>query len=713
MNEVSVQTVEIVLDTLRHRAIDAEALWAGLPMARRRDWEVWVEMMARLEAKVGPAALEELFVASGGRRMGHRFVQLANAFLSARDVFSLFARWGLRRSLLVCSGRFAWEGERRARLTIEIDPQRPGSLPTLRFIGGMLRHMSGLQGLPPTIVRIAPDLTPHRAVYELELPVERSLLARARRAGRVIGGVSAALDELEQQATEIASKNAALERQIEAAREHEAWLALALDAGRVGIWRWDPTKRRVLVSPRLAELLALTGPHEVHTDVWRSLIHPDDRERVATTIGDAVGRDEPFELEYRVLQPVGEPIWLRVAGQLVGGASDRHVFGTAVDVTEKRQLDEQLRLADRLIAAGTLAAGVAHEINNPLTYVLGNVELAQRRLREHPAAEVILKDSLAQMREGLERIRDVVADLRSFARPEENVIARLDLAAVCTAAIRLVSSVVRHRAAIITEHSPDTPAVIANESRLGQVIINLIVNASHAMPERAPAAQSTITVRTRRLPSGDAAIEVEDTGTGIAPDVVPRLFDPFFTTKQSGVGTGLGLSVCQSIVASLRGRIEVDTALGRGTTFTVVLPAAPPPLVVPASPRREPSEISGLRILVIDDEPMVRRTLMRMLASHGCEVTEAPGGVVGLELASTGSFDTVLCDLMMPDLDGAMLYDELARRRPPLAAKMVFISGGAVTERTRAFVERPEITLIPKPFALDDLLGALAEAARR
>ena len=699
MNEVHGQTVDLLLDTLRYRGIVV-----ALPTpSAKLDWEAWVELLARIEAQIGPARMERVFVPGAGLRTGHRFVQLANGVLSARDLHKVFIRWALTRAISTCSGTIAWRSERRMQMVLTID-HRLGSAPTLRFLSHAIRTMTGLLGLPDATLRIV-TLDDHRAELDIELPTERSVLGRLRRLGRLVGGVGAALDELGHQASEIATQNAVLARQLEAAREHDTWLALALDAGRVGTWRWTPANQQVVISPKLAELLDLGDARVITTVVWGDTIHPDDRLRVRTTVTEAVRTRESFELEYRANHR-----WLRVAGRLVG-TREPQMFGTAVDVTEQRQLDAQLRHADRMISAGTLAAGVAHEINNPLTYVLGNVELAQRRLREHPVAGALLKESFAQMLDGLERIRDVVADLRSFARPEEDAAGRLELSRVCDAAIRLVSSVVRHRAEITTDYGSEVPQVIANESRLGQVIINLMVNASHAMPERATTA-SRITIRTRRLPGGEAGIDVEDNGTGIDPDVLPRLFDPFFTTKQAGLGTGLGLSVCQSIVTSLGGRISVETALGRGTTFTIALPAAPPALAIVPSVPPPRASITGLRILVIDDEPMVLRTLARMLGHHGCAVTEAEGGIVGLALATSGTFDTVLCDLMMPDLDGAALHDELARIRPDLASRMVFISGGAVTPRTRAFVERPEITLLPKPFVVDALLGALANRAR-
>ena len=688
MNEVSAQTAALLLDALVHRGVDAGALWAGLPVtlpqlvARRGriDWDTWVEMMARAEQACGIDHTEQLFVAGAGARTGHPFVQLANAFLSVHDLFALFARWGVSRHLMVLTARFEPRDPDAAMFTVTIDPTRAGSGPTLRFIVGILRNLPGLQGLPPAEVRIERGATPHHARYALVLPPDRSRLARARRVLRVLrlaGGTAAALDELEQQATEIAAKNAALAQQLveteqaaAALREREAWLEAALDAGRVGIWHWDPSTGRVRLSMGLGQMFGLPGRDEIAIEAWTERIHPDDREAITRVVREAVERGEPFEAEYRIFRPSGEIAWVQVKGQVATDRAtrQRQVFGTVLDQTEKKLVDAKLRSADRLIAAGTLAAGVAHEINNPLTYVLGNVELIGRRLRDMPAVEPLVRDSLAQMIDGLERIRDVVADLRAFSRPEEDVVARIALRTVCDAAIRIVSSLVRHRASVTTAYADDTPAVIANESRLGQVLINLIVNASHAMPDR-PATDNQIVVRTRRLPTGEAAIEVEDNGTGISPDVLPRLFDPFFTTKAVGEGTGLGLAVCQSIVEPLHGRIDVDTTPGAGTRFSVVLPAAAPE-VEPTEPAPPvPAHAAGRRVLVIDDEPLLRRVLASMLSREGYEVVEAASGRAGVALASSGApFDAVLCDL-----DDA----RSRRRRCPRGARAPVSRGGA------------------------------------
>jgi len=684
---------------------------------RRIDWELWVEMMARVAAHY-PGQVEHLFVSGAGARTRHTFVRIANAFLAVDDVYRLFARWGLRRTLMVMTATFTSRGTTAAEFTIDIDRGRVGSRPTLQFIAGVLRHLPGLQGLPDTLVTIGPDLTSHHATYRLTLPEDGRRLARARRLLRTVGGAAAALDELAQQATEIAAQNQALTQQLAeteqaaaAAQIREAWLALALEAGQVGTWRYRVDARVVWVSDALGRTLGLAGDVEHPADQWAARILPEDRPHVAAVLDRALRDGEPFATEYRLVRPTGELAWLAVNGRLVRETpgAGAQVLGTAVDVTAQRLLDSRLRSADRLIAAGTLAAGVAHEINNPLTYVLGNIDLLRMRQRDL-APDVSL--ALAQMRDGIERIRDVVADLRAFARPDERLVSRLDLRAVCEAALRITASLVRHRATLSTAFAADTPAVIANESRLGQVVINLVVNASHAMPDR-PATANQIQVRTSRRPDGAAAIEVEDNGSGIPADVLPRLFDPFFTTKAPGEGTGLGLSVCHSIVAALHGRIEVDTALGRGTTFRVIVPAAPPltpspdaalPAPAPAPRRR--------RVLVIDDEAVVRQMVAAMLAALDCDVTEAEGGRAGLALAAgPTAFDAIICDLVMPDVDGVALHAALAQAHPARLPRIVFITGGAVSPQTSAFLERADVAVLAKPFGLDALQAAVARAA--
>jgi signal transduction histidine kinase len=235
----------------------------------------------------------------------------------------------------------------------------------------------------------------------------------------------------------------------------------------------------------------------------------------------------------------------------------------------------KLLVSDRMASLGTLAAGIAHEINNPLAYVAGNLEAMAESLsfakRSEGAADCDeLSAVVNDARDGAERVRKIVLGLRSFSRSEREQRVPLALADVLESAIRLTGNELRHRAQLVRELGP-VPLVVADDGRLTQVFINLLVNAAHAIPE-GHSDDNRITVRTRTDPRGRAVIEVEDTGKGMPPEVQARVFDPFFTTKDVGEGTGLGLSICHGIISGLGGQISIDSAPGHGTIVRVVLP---------------------------------------------------------------------------------------------------------------------------------------------
>lgn len=242
------------------------------------------------------------------------------------------------------------------------------------------------------------------------------------------------------------------------------------------------------------------------------------------------------------------------------------------DVTERQQLRARLALADRLAAIGTIAAGVVHEINNPLTFVAANashvLDILERDVMLDP---VLGREALRDVMEGVERIRTIVQDVRTFARADGERLTNVDVNRVLASSLRIAGAHMRRRAVAVLEPGIVRP-VRATESRLGQVFLNLIVNAAQAMPDR-DAALNTITLRSSTR-GDEVVVQVIDAGTGIAPEHLPLLFTPFFTTKSIETGTGLGLVLCRDIVTSFGGRIEVESAIDRGTTFSVVLPAA-------------------------------------------------------------------------------------------------------------------------------------------
>ncbi len=392
---------------------------------------------------------------------------------------------------------------------------------------------------------------------------------------------------------------------------------------------------------------------------------------------------------------------------------ERAFFTLLEDITEQRQLQASLQQADRLASVGSMAAGVAHEINNPLAYVITNLELMQEELiADQPVdgARLVarMRRILADAIDGSQRVRRIVGDLKRFARTDEDEPDRpLDVHAVLDVAIDIARNEIRHRATLVREFS-DVPAVRGLEGRLAQVFVNLLVNAAHAVPE-GDLAEHRIILRTRVAEDGQVEIEIEDTGAGIPSEILDRIFDPFFTTKPQGMGTGLGLSICHGIVSQMNGEIHVDSRVGEGTRFVVRLPADPSSAVV--ARRRGwsgPTQLADkrMRILVVDDEPLVCEGIKRALAAH--DVTIAPSGRDAIRLCERGEFELVLCDVMMPDVSGMEVFGKIRNTRPGFEGRFVFMTGGAFTPTARAFLESVDNEQIIKPFSLRELRSLVA-----
>jgi PAS domain S-box-containing protein len=390
-------------------------------------------------------------------------------------------------------------------------------------------------------------------------------------------------------------------------------------------------------------------------------------------------------------------------------ADGRLTGGSAIirDVTEPNRLRARVAISDRMASLGTLAAGVAHEINNPLSVVVANVELARM---EPGAATGELGEMLADAAEAAERVKNIVRDLKLFSRADDERRGRCDVRRVLDSTLRMVRNETRHRAQVVRTFA-EVPDVLANESRLGQVFLNLLVNAAHAIPE-GHVDQNQIRVSTGMV-DGVVTVEITDTGIGIGSDELSRIFEPFFTTKEPGIGTGLGLSICHGIVASLGGDIQVTSVLGDGTTFRVRLPVATAAAIDRASiGARAIAPGPRARVLVIDDDESVLRAAVRVLAgAHEVEVTSDPRGAVE-RLVSGRAFDVVLCDVMMPKLTGMDVYEAVLARAPAVAGRFVFLTGGAFTPRAREFLEKVSNPKLEKPVARAELLAAVSSMAR-
>jgi len=376
------------------------------------------------------------------------------------------------------------------------------------------------------------------------------------------------------------------------------------------------------------------------------------------------------------------------------------------DVTDERRLDARRAVvAERMASVGQLVASVGHEINNPLAYVSGNVDLVLDSLRGKldgvPKEELI--ECLSDAAVGIERIRVIVRDLRVLSRVEEEAREPIDVHATIEMALSMAKNQIMHHAVIARELAP-VPRVMANQGRLVQVLLNLLVNAAQAMPD-GRATKNTITVRTS-LDASEVRIDVEDTGAGIEPEHLERIFDPFFTTKPVGAGTGLGLSICRKIVDQLDGRLRVQSVVGKGTTFTIELPVCEEKAPEPVAPTAAEVASPRRHILIVDDDPRVRRWMDRALRGHTVSVV----GSVREAMAwlARNQPDAIVCDVMMPDQSGADMHDLLAKEHPALVARTIYVSGGAFTPALADFFERIPNLRLKKPVRALDLKHAIS-----
>jgi PAS domain S-box-containing protein len=386
-------------------------------------------------------------------------------------------------------------------------------------------------------------------------------------------------------------------------------------------------------------------------------------------------------------------------GVVIGGV------GIAEDVTERRALEARLSAADRLATVGTLAAGIAHEINNPLAYVMLNLGLLERDPELAPSS----RTALERAREGAERVRLIIRDLRIFSRVEDDRRVSIDVREAIDSALNLARGEIAARARLVRE-TPPVPRVLGDEARLSQVMLNLIMNAAQAIPAGDPH-HHTITVRTAQRDSW-IEVAISDTGEGIPRDQLAHIFEPFWTTKPVGVGTGLGLSIVHGIVEALCGRIEVESEPGTGSTFRVLLPVGPEPAPERVAPPREATaQAAPASILIIDDERHFAQALRAALQRrHRVDIeTSGRAGLARL-LRDGASYDLVVCDLMMPDVSGTTILEAVRDAAPELLGRIVIVTGGAYSEEVRGLLEQLSVRVLEKPFEMAELEALIAHA---
>jgi PAS domain S-box-containing protein len=543
--------------------------------------------------------------------------------------------------------------------------------------------------------------------------VERDEHGRAVR----LAGTHADVTGRREVAERLREAHAANERLIAELQATEERLRLALASGTHAEWDWDVAHDRFSVGRSWSEMLGVDRD-QVSADLagWRSVVHPEDLPQAWNALHDCVeGRTSSYEGHYRVRHARDGWRWIRSRARAISRGPDGRalrITGTRTDVTEVTNLQERLLAATRLASVGTLAAGVAHEINNPLAWVTANLSFVIEEMKDSGEScdRSEVREALAEAKEGAARIAAIVKSMRSLGRPEQSEEpSDVNVRAELLSAVQMVRNQIVQRAALEVRVPEELPVVRARTNELGRVFLNFLVNAAQAIPE-GRADRHRITVLARL--SGDSiVVEIADTGVGMTKEVRERIFDAFFTTKPVGVGTGLGLSIARSIVEGAGGKIEIDSELGRGSTFRVLLPTAGGlmasttvrhvPVAVPAcaSPRRD--------VLVIDDEPLVRRALERTL-SRSHDVTAVGSAREALQCIDAGRrFDAVLCDLMMPDIDGTEFYGALTSRNPLWRSRVVFLTGGVFGERVAQFLAENPVSTLPKPIEPAALLATI------
>ncbi len=484
------------------------------------------------------------------------------------------------------------------------------------------------------------------------------------------------------------------------------------------LYEWDPSINRLSWGGNSESILGYSEPElPVNLVEWTDLIHPDDRGAFGNEIARCGASKSPFRLEYRVRRKDGAYTTVYDQGHFVpdpNGKLTERVVGFVADVTDRKRLEEQYRQAQKMEAVGQLAGGVAHDFNNLLTVINGYSDIILTMLHAHDPARPMVE---AVKRSG-DRAADLTRQLLAFGRQQVLQPQVLDLNAVVSDTAQMLRRLIGEDVELVTRPGAPLLLVRADPGQVNQVLMNLAVNARDAMPTG-----GTLTIETRNevLGAGTAPdgaevrpgpyvrLSVTDTGTGMSEDVRRHIFEPFFTTKEQGKGTGLGLATVYGIVKQSGGHIELETALGRGTTFRVYLPG-----LGGTTADQKPGESSAPKgaevVLLVEDEPGVRALAELALRKQGYTVLSAASAEEAKALVTgcARPVDLLVTDVVMPGAGGRVLAEWLLATRP--SVKVLYMSGYTDDAVVRHGVEAARVNFIQKPFTPNSLARKVREA---
>lgn len=488
----------------------------------------------------------------------------------------------------------------------------------------------------------------------------------------------------------------------------------------VGMALLDRTLCFRRVNPALARIFALS-PAELLGRRYAEFLHPDDQAASENRLHQLHPQAMvETEVQRRMVDAAGRTLHVRMGASRITTLGQDLYFGVFVDVTAQREaeterahLQEQVVHAERLRTLSQITGGIAHEVNNPAAIAAGGVELARRHIsgitnglrlgdltmvRRHLER---LEASLQFCEDGTARLANVARKLSSFSVLRGGAVEPVDVNSLARHAIELLRNDLRHRAELRVDLQP-LPVLYAHAERLAQVLTNLLVNAAQAIA--GPPANHVITLSTRSIAEGIEVV-VADTGAGMSPATLERIFEPFYTTRRREEGGGLGLAVVVDVVRQHRGRIDVESKRGEGSRFTLTLPLHNG--LGPCDTGTAPP-VARARILIVDDEPALLVILGEILAVEHDVVTVGSGTDALALLETDTRFDALLCDLMMPGVDGLAVHRFLRNHAPALAARTVFATGGAFTARAAGYLSSHGGPVLVKPFTAEEVRNAMA-----
>ncbi len=510
------------------------------------------------------------------------FRRVARTLVSPKSLYELGRRWVQPANFPHVHLEHRYLSETRLVVHSWIPEPHVGCAPIFWIFEGHLTEVPSILGLPPATI-VESVVTPRTYDATIELPLSSSLVGRAARRLRSALRSGDRLEAFEEQRRELAQG-------LDSIRRSTAELQMLFDQlpdlviiHRAGAILW--------ANRALPRLLGYPKSDDLVGRQLLDIVHPASRDAVQSSMGKPASYvtdgDPPAIVEARLLTREGESVVIEVSPTQevsFGGQPARLVVGR--DITERTRLRQRLLIADRMASIGMLAAGVAHEVNNPLAYVLNNIEIARRELATLGDATLASHAALGVALEGVDRIRTIVRELLELAKVDDAALGPVDVRAIVESTLALAAQTISERASLETSYAP-VPLARGTPARLGQVVLNLIANALEAMPA---ATKDRNRLRVSVRSSGDRVIvEVTDNGQGIAPEHAARIFDPFFTTKSGGTGTGLGLAISQRLAAELGGELGFETTPELGTTFSLTLLAEEPAWSAPASPSSRPS----------------------------------------------------------------------------------------------------------------------------